>query len=465
VLLKKVKVILILIALSLSSVTVAGTLVKDISISGAVQQNTLPVDPLNGSFEFLSGFTQSNNYTDYGWSLVSGEPTPLISSFPNYFGEPSIALANGTTLFSDKSVVKGDKAVSFQFVINANDGNGSFAISNSTGASIAAVSVDGTNVSISSGNGSSSFSGEISPTSEISNGWVLVSGNLFNYTEGNTSGWRLLLFLDNTSSVFANISAPLGYSYGGVEISSSSGDVYFTDIIFTSYRMALFIPGYNNMEGYGQGSGALVSLLQPFTILHSNFMLYNWSVARYSTLSFQINVMNLTGAESPTSNGFFQLGVDLDPNGKIAPWYVTGKSAIAIYFNNHPSPDYMPGFDTPNGTLLGLTIQYIPLEEKIIFQIVDYSVNNQFRFWNTSIQYNGPEFCAAYTQIETSSMNGSQLNNYRFNGTMYNISYGSDMSSMTLLNSSYMLPFSIDAPLNWSLTYYSDVTAGYRQMD
>lgn len=62
-------------------------------------------------------------------------------------------------------------------------------------------------------------------------------------------------------------------------------------------------------------------------------------------------------------------------------------------------------------------------------------------------------------------MNGTQLNEYRFNGTMFDLSYGSSILDMIPLNSSYMLPFSIDSPGTWSLTYYSDATSGYRQVD
>ncbi len=242
--------------------------------------------------------------------------------------------------------------------------------------------------------------------------------------------------------------------------------VFFTDIILTSYKMSEIIPGYNNMEGYGQGSGFLVSLLQPFTILHANFILYNWSVSRYSTLSFQINAMNLPAAVNPTARGFFQLGIDLDPNGKIAPWYVGGGNAVAVYFKNYLSPDFMPGFVTPNGTHLGLTIQYIPQERIVFFQIIDYNACSKARFWNATVTYGGPEFRATYTQLETSYTDRSQLNEYRFNGTLYNISHGTSPSGLVPLNSSYMLPFSIDTPPpTWSLTYYNGATAGYRQVD
>ncbi|MEM0134343.1 MAG: hypothetical protein QXU18_03835 [Thermoplasmatales archaeon] len=463
-LLKKVKVAIVLTIVILSSATAVDTVLKDNTSTTGVPQNPLvPAQPF-GTFEFLSEFTSGGNFSDYGWLMLNGSFAPPIVSSKNYYGEPSLAMSGGTTLYSQKGIVRGDQSLSFQFAINAEDGNGAFIITNASRGGIASISVNGGTVSVGAPGTDSAFSANTS-TYPSNNGWMLISGNLFNYRSGNESSWRLQVFVDNTSTVFANISAPQGYSYAGIEISSSNGTVYFTNIIFTSYRIPVFLPGYNNMEGYGQGSGALVSLLTPFTILHANFLLYNWSVTRYSTLSFQINAMNLNAAENQTANGFFQLGVDLDPNGKIAPWYVGNDRAIAIYFKNHPSPDFMPGFSTPNGTVLGLTIQYVPLKAEILFQIIDYSVSNQYKYWNVSIPYAGTEFYAAYTQMETSYMNGSQLNDYRFNGTMFNISYGSSISSMVPLNSTYMLPFSINAPASWSLTYYSDQTAGYEQVD
>ena len=461
---KKVVVLVVLTVVILSSATVVNLVVRDSAVANAVPQNPIPLSRPAGAFEFLSEFANGGNFSDYGWSMKNGTSAPAIVNSTNYYGEPSIALTAGTALYSQKGIVQGDKSLSFQFAVNAADGNGTFLITNLAGGEIASVSATWNSVSVYSPGMSLPVSGNITMGSN-SDGWMLVSGNLFKYSNGSESSWRMEVFVDNTASVFANITVPLGYSYAGIEILSSSGTVFFTNIIFTSYRMAVYLPGYNNMEGYGQGSGALVNLLKPFTILHANFVLYNWSVPRYSTLSFQINAMNLNGAENQTANGFFQLGVDLDPNGRIAPWYVGNNRAIAIYFKNHLSSDFMPGFSTPNGTILGLTIQDIPSEGRISFQIVDYSVNNQFRYWNVSVPYIGTEFYAAYTQIETSAMNGSQLNDYRFNGSMYNISYGSSLSSLVPLNSSYMLPYSIDAPPTWGLTYYNNQTASYRQLD
>ena len=462
--LKKVQIFVVLMIVLLSSVSILDSALKNSSTTNVIQQDPIIVRPPSGSFAFLSEFASGGTYSNYGWSLIDNGSAPPIMSSPSYFGEPSLNVTNGTALFSDRNITKGDRSVSFQFAINARDGSGSFTVTNVSGREIATVYVWGNNVSVRAADENASVNGT-APVTPNDAGWILITGNLFNVSSGNGSGWKLEVFVDRTISVFANISAPVGYSYSGLEISCVRGSVFFTDIIFSSYNMAVFLPGYNNMEGYGQGSGFLVNLLKPFTILHADFVLYNWSVVRYSTLSFQINAMNLIAAENQTAKGFFQLGVDLDPNGKIAPWYVGGNNAIAVYFKNYISPDFMPGFNTPSGTVLGLTIQYLPLEKMIFFQIVDYNKTGDTRFCNASVSYSGPEFYAAYTQLETTSMGESQLNGYRFNGTVFDITHGSDFSNMTSFNSSYMLPFSIDTPVTWSLTYYNNYVSGYNQAD
>jgi hypothetical protein len=73
------------------------------------------------------------------------------------------------------------------------------------------------------------------------------------------------------------------------------------------------------MEGYGQGSGLVVGLLPAYSNLTAQMNLHSWSVPQNDILSFQINAMNLTGTTVSTCHGFFQLGVDLDPLGRIAP--------------------------------------------------------------------------------------------------------------------------------------------------
>lgn len=461
---KRIQFLVIIVIFLLSIAAFEGTAYNDASTVQTQPVNNIQSPQLPHSFAFVSRFTSGGNYSDYGWTLLGGVSTILISKSMNYYGEPSLELSNKTNLFTDQNITTGGQVTSFQFAINAAFGRGSFSITNSDGHSIASISVSGRNVTISTNKSNSSPTGMMPLTSPPKEGWSLISGNLYNDSNGNGSDWNLQIFVDNTISVFANLSAPLGYSYGGIEISSLAGHIYFTDIVFSSYKMTQFIPGYNNMEGYGQGSGLIAHLLKPFQILHTNIVLDNWSVPRLSSLSFQINALNYSAALNPTAKGFFQLGIDLDPKGRIAPWYVGGKDAIAVYFPTHAQEGVFPGFITPNYTLLGLTIEYIPTEGKIFFQILDYNVSGSARYWNATVAYNGPEFYATYTQLETPNMSQSQLTRYHFNGTMTNITYGSDFSSMSPLGNGYMLPYSINAPTVWSFTYYDGNSAGYHQI-
>jgi len=114
--------------------------------------------------------------------------------------------------------------------------------------------------------------------------------------------------------------------------------------------------------------------------------------------------------------------------------------------------------------MLSLTIQDQPSNKSIFFQIIDYSAPVGYRYWNASIPYNGTEFYATYTQMEFQPSSSYPINDYYFNGTLYNMSYGNSMSTLQPLNDSYMLPFTLNAPPTWSLTYYNDGISGYQQI-
>ncbi len=417
-----------------------------------------------GSFAFVSLFTSGNNYADYGWNEISGQGKPLIVNSPNYFGEPSLQLFGGQTLETNSNVTPGDQFVSFQLAVNAADGTGYFAIVNSDNQSIVSVVVSGYNIVVSSRASNTKVAGTVPQPNSYNDGWVYLSGNLYNSSKNNKYSWTFQVFVDETNSTFATVSAPLGPSYSGIQISSIAGKVYFTDIYFTSYEIPIYLPGYNNMEGYGQGSGLLVTLLPAFTILHANMIIDNWTSLQNGILSFQINAMNYYGATRSSCKGFFQLGVDLDPNGTIAPWYVSGTNCVAHYFLNSSNPAVQSGFYTPSGTNLGLTIEYFPQYKYIFFQIIDYSVTGSDRYWNATIPYNGTEFYATYTQLEFQSVAESSIMSYHFNGSLYNMTYGNSWDSLVPLNSSYMLPFVLDAPSTWSLTYYNGENSGYSQI-
>ena len=449
-------------------VIVAFVSVLAFSISPAIdhvnlrEERKAPAVSTSGTFAYISEFTSGGTYSDYGWNLISGHAS--ITNHVQYFGEPSLVLSNGASLITSENITPGDQFVSFQFAVNAVSGTGTFAIINSMGNNIASVSVSGSTVTVTSSQNKISATGSAPQNSAYPDGWVYVSGNLYNTSTNKQFSWTLQLFVDQTISVFANLNDPLGYSYAGLQLSASSGHAYFTDIIFTTYDIPTYLAGYNNMEGYGQGSGLLVSLLHPFTILHANMILNSWNTLQNGILSFQINAMNYTGTLRSTCVGFFQLGIDLDPNGTISPWYVEGTNCVAHYFLNSNNPAVQPGFKTPIGTELGLTIQDITSAKEITFQIIDFSVSGQDRYWNATIPYSGSEFYGTYTQLEFQPVAEPQILDYHFSGSIYNMTYGSAISSMIPLNNSYMLPFTLDAPSTWSLTYYNGQQAGYQQI-
>ncbi len=142
------QVIIVLIIVSLSSVTVAGTIAEDRLSTNAVTHDPLPVNPPSGGFELVSEFLSGKNYSDYGWSLIKGNSIPSIGGSPGFYGEPSLSVTNGTTLFSNKNITTGDQTISFQFAVNATEGDGSFVITNSSGGSIAWISVSGGRISV-----------------------------------------------------------------------------------------------------------------------------------------------------------------------------------------------------------------------------------------------------------------------------------------------------------------------------
>ena len=416
---------------------------------------------LSGNFAFVSEFTSGGNYSSYGWTAY-GNPMPVITNKTNFYGEPSIELSKNTFVTSYKNVTAGQNFVSFQAAIYAQKGNASISIINQAGQQIAEVNVYKNEIFAGS-MGVETYLGNAPSSSSYPQGWVFIIANIQNTSTNKAFSWTMQLFVDETDKIFANVSVPMAYQYAGIELGSENGNSYFTDIIFTSYQIAIYYPGYNPMEGYGQGSGLVVSLLSPFTVIHANMLLKNWNVPETGILSFQINVMNYYGTTRSSGVGFFQLGVDLDPNNHIAPWYVPGKNMVAHYFMNSSSPAISSGFYSPNNTELSLTIEYLVSDNEILFQIVDYNVSGNFMYWNATIPYNGTEFYSSYTQLEFQPSSNYPIQDYYFNGSLYNITVGNGVNQVPL-NNSYMLPFELNAPTTWSLTYYGSATNGYNEI-
>jgi 3',5'-cyclic AMP phosphodiesterase CpdA len=100
-----------------------------------------------------------------------------------------------------------------------------------------------------------------------------------------------------------------------------------------------------------------------------------------------------------------------------------------------------------------------------VVQIVDYSATSQDMFWNATIPYSGTAFYSTCTQLEFQPSPAYPIQDYYFNGTLYNIAYVDSYSTMQTLNGSYMLPFILNALPTWSFAYYDSSLSGYQQIE
>lgn len=259
------------------------------------------------------------------------------------------------------------------------------------------------------------------------------------------------VFVDRTDVIAANYSVPRAEAYTGALIETTKGIAYFTDIIVTTNQITIYMPRYN-MEGYGQGSALVVKLLPSYTTLSATMKLNSWSVPQSNQLSFQINAMNSTGALKNTCRGFFQLGVDLNRNGRIEPWYVPGVNCESTYF------DTGKGIATPPNSVFNLTITETP--NSIEFLI--YDVNTSQLFTQT-IPYNGAPFYATYTQLEFQANAKFSISQFQFQGSLFDMHIFTTSSRDDYLGANYMLPFVLDTPPTWNFNYYVTSTTGYNQ--
>ncbi|MEM0128371.1 MAG: hypothetical protein QXO03_04720 [Thermoplasmatales archaeon] len=421
-------------------------------------ENSIPTNPTSGDFAFVSIFSVGSNYSSLGWKLTSGDQ-PVVTSSKMSGGQPSLFLPQGSEIASSRSFPPGDRLLSFQFAVKAWSGTFVFSIVNSSLQNILSISLQAASLSAISGNETKRIG--IQGSAAESGGWLLIQGTTFENISTSNGSWNLELFSGGNDVPLANISIRDMSSYSGLTVSSLNGSAYLSDVIFTSDPIALTLPGYNIMEGYGQGSGDIAQLLGPFTVLRADIILYNWSSASFGAMSLQINALNYSASLNPTAKGFFQVGIDLDPAGSIAPWYVSGTNAIAVYFPNFYNPDFMPGIQSPNGTRLSLSIEYLTARHLVLMQVIDYSVGRQFEFWNASVQYSGPPFYSAYTQLELSS--SVSPDKYSGHFLIYNITYGNSLESMQPFAPDYELPYSINAPSNWHIGPYNFTINGYSE--
>jgi hypothetical protein len=417
-------------------------------------------------FLFVSNF---ENRTLGNWSATSGTASVGIS--PNYLGEPAlISSAKAGTAQVDQAssgITPGASSVSFQVEINyARGGTGFFGLTGPHGF-LAAVGVEhGSTVWAGASAATAVNLGAIPTGTAQPAGWVELLAVISNTPTSNGSAWEMQVYVDRTDVVAgANISVPHAGTYTGAEIRTLAATVDYTDIFVSTYQIPTTIPGYNNMDGYGQGSDLLVGLLPQYTTLEAQMVLRNWSTPQVGILGTQINAMNRAGTTRNTCTGFYQLGVDLDPNGHIAPWYVSNNNCVGIYFATH-TPRVNSGFYTPPGTRLTLKITDNVRADLLNFSIIDHSITGPNATSQVSIPYNGTAFEASYTQLEWQPCCSSHpISSYFFNGSIYDMTIsGRNVTGSMPLPATYMVPFALDVPPSWDYGYYNSGIAGYDQV-
>jgi hypothetical protein len=398
-------------------------------------------------FAFVSNF---ENDSLGGWTSIRGTAPTIVSS-PSYSGEPSLASTTKSGVQADyvtQNITADEGNVSLHVAIDAvAKGVGLFGLATAAHTFVAVVGVSDGNV-VAGPNPAHLTTIEAVPNDTAQPaGWVLIIANVVH--PGASSSMKV--FVDRTDVVAATVKVPGALNYSGAMIETTHGSVHYSDVIVSTYQMATRIPGYNNMEGYGQGSALLVTKLPEFDNYTATMTLKNWSVPQSGILSFQINAMNLTGTTVSTCDGFFQLGLSLDKGGKISPWYVPGV--------NCESTNFVGSVATPADSVLVLSIVWENSTHQIRFSIDDTTLG---KTWTHSIAYKGGGFYGAYTQMEFQPCcNSSPIGDYVLSGELSNMVITTIGGSVQSLPASYMLPFMLDAPPTWDLGYYQNAHAAY----
>ncbi len=414
-----------------------------------------------GGFAFVSNFEDG---TMTGWSSVSG--TAAVSTTTTYAGEPSLQLA---TKGSQPGIVSHgfppqDRTLSFQVALNAGTNAGYLGFADAGGNLVVVVGVAGGNV-VAGPNLATTRAVEPVPMgTAYPDGWVYLAGNLFNRSTKSSTAWTLQFFVDRTDNVTANISVPDAGASEAVLLETTSGSAYFSNVIVTTNGIPTYLPGYNNMMGYGQGSGLVVQLLPAYTTVRAEMILHSWDTPQTGILSFQINALNLYGTTRSSCVGFYQLGIDLNPDGMIAPWWVNGRNCIAHYFVHSMNAHILPGIPSPPETHLVLTITDNEASHSIHFQIVDTSVD-PVAYFNASVPYSGTAFYGMYTQMEWQPCcSAYPIEQYRLSAELFDMQLTDANGDSVPLTSAYMVPFILDAPPTWNFGYYNDASLGYAQL-
>jgi hypothetical protein len=405
-------------------------------------------------FTFVANF---ENKSLAGWQTVSGS-APKIQTRVNYSGEPALRSVGTSTvpqIETDKDgFVRGDSGWSLEAALR----------STATSAGYFGLGVPGHQFGLVIG---------------VRSGMIVAGGNLSNLTVLEpvpvhtaypagwvylTAGWdypstdMFVVSVDGSSSPPFVAHDPNALNATSVELETTSGTVYYTDLMVTTDYIPGYFPGFNNMTLYGEGSGSNVELLPTYNELSATMTLGSWSVPKSHDISWQINAMNISNARNDGCSGFFQLGVDLDSAGHIAPWYVNGDGSDNCQANYWPGNWPGPGTVTPAGTVLELTIHYEKPSHTIVFKIVDLNLS---KTWTHSIPYSGPAFVAASTQFEAQPQFSSTIAKYKMKGWMTGVDITPVGGTAEVLSAQYMTPILENSPPTWDETFYNASIGGY----
>jgi hypothetical protein len=412
------------------------------------------------SFAFVSDF---ESLTLEGWQSIQGT-NPVVVASRNYSGEPSLksSAASGNQIdFANSNFIPGLSGVSMQVAIYAPHGtSGFFGLGSNSTNFVAAVGVRGGKVLAGRDLTHLKEIEAVPKNTAFPSGWVYIIADL----AGSGKSWTMQVFVDETQDSAFQVLVPNAGSYAGAMIETTSGTVYYTNIIATTTTLAKYVPGYHPMQGYG---GSIEEpknccgpdykpLLPAFYNLTAVMTINNFSVPESEVLSFQINAQNKTSATEPTCSGFFQIGMFLDPETQyVDPWYVS---------DGHCAP-----FSFPQGGTL-----HIDKNEKIILSIV-FNKNSQsilfkevfvniHKTLSQSVPYSGGPFYSLFTQMEYQPSSSYPIGDYKISGSIFGVQITENSGVREYLPASYLLPFNIDTPTTWDVHYYVNSTAGYDEL-
>lgn len=438
--------------------------VAQVSNHNSSLSNTAVLPPLpNSSSKYFAFVSSFETLTLEGWQSIQGTSPSVVTS-TNYTGEPSLmsSASDGNQIdYANSNFITGLSTLSFQVAMYAPNGTSGFIGLGSNDTNfVAVVGVNGDKVYAGGNLNDLKRVGAVPKDTAFPSGWVYIIAVL------SESGgkWTMQVFVDQTDESPFQVAVPSAGSYTGALIETTSGTVYYTNIIATTDVMAKYVPGYHPMEGYG---GSIEEpkdccipnyphLLPPFYNLTDVMTINNFTVPEDEVLSFQINAQNYTSATENYCTGFFQIGMFLDQaKNYVDPWYVSDGQCEPYSF--------------PQAT----TLHIVKNEQIILSMVWNHTTHTIFfredftsihKILSVSVSYGGGAFYSMFTQLEFQPSSSYPIKDYYLTGSEFGIHITEVSGAGEFLPASYLMPFDIDTPTTWDIHYYVNSTAGYDEL-